>query len=267
MPNAKAPRKNTLALLIFLLIASLPLPLIASSPEPTFEPHRTARDSSPQPVGEPIPELAMVIDDGIAEGDIGVNGTEAFQFMWLNRLSPPAPMFLEQFHVLLPASPNIAPGDPIDLVVYRDVDGDPASGADLLAVFPELVQVADGISFSTYSVTLGEVLNPSDDIYLGVIPRFIESGVTPPTHPATLDTTDPQGRSWLITWQGDPPASPELPSDDTTVNMDDLSPGNWLIRGFGSPAPVIQIPAATNGGLLLMGLLMLITAVRFLHRP
>ena len=284
MPNAKKPKRPRLALLFVLLIAGAPIPLVASAPEPTFAPeptqipHQVTEDlavsEGPRIIGQTIPgfgggapELAMVLDDGVAEGDFGVNGAEAFQFMWINRLSPPAPMFLEQIHVLFPASPNIAIGAPIDLVVYRDTDSDPANGAELLAVFTETVQIADGVSFSTYSISLDEVLNPSHDLYLGVIPRFIESGVTPPTHPASLDTTDPQGQSWLITWQGDPPASPELPSDDSTINIDDLTPGNWLIRGFGSPAPVIEIPTSTAGGLLLMGLLMLITAVIFVRRP
>lgn len=57
-----------------------------------------------------------------------------------------------------------------------------------------------------------------------------------------------------------------LPSDDQTVNIDALSPGNWLIRGFGRTAPVVGIPTVSTTGLLVMGLLVFAAAVGTLRR-
>ncbi|MCG8459287.1 MAG: hypothetical protein MI919_23675, partial [Holophagales bacterium] len=144
---------------------------------------------------------------------------------------------------------------------YEDADGDPSSGADLIAVFPDVVRVADGVSFSVYPVSLDTTLGLVGDIYLGVVPRFIESGVTPPIAPAALDTTVSQGRSWLAVWQGDPPAAPDLPPDSLLLPIDDLVPGNWMIRGYGSAAPVVDVPTTSDVGLLLLVVLLLTAAL------
>ena len=219
--------------------------------------------TDPKPFGFPtMAPLALVVDDGSAEADFGIGGTAAQQFLWFNQLTAPRPLRLEEIQVLFPpASGVLDVGAAIDLVVYADVDADPTNGAQLVAVFSDVVQVADGVTFSEYPVALEMTLGLAGDVYLGVIPRFLASGVTPPTAPAALDTTASQGRSWLAVWQADPPASPELPPDGQLLLIDDLVPGNWMIRGLASPAPVTDVPAADELGLALLVALLLTAAL------
>lgn len=61
----------------------------------------------------------LAVDDGTAEADFGVGGATARQFLWLNRLTAPRPLRLEEIQVLFPpASGDLDIGAPIDLVVY-----------------------------------------------------------------------------------------------------------------------------------------------------
>ena len=48
--------------------------------------------------------LQLILDDGTAEGAVGVSDTEARQFLWFNRFTPdvPPPFLLEEIQVLFP---------------------------------------------------------------------------------------------------------------------------------------------------------------------
>jgi hypothetical protein len=62
-----------------------------------------------------------------------------------------------------------------------------------------------------------------------------------------------------VGWIADPPASPTLPSDGSMFLIDDLLPsiaGNWMIRGFGSQPPNLDIPALSGSGLIALALLL-----------
>lgn len=105
------------------------------------------------------------------------------------------------------------------------------------------------------------------DVLVGVIPRFITSGVTPPTRPAAVDTTAPQQRAWVAVWNGDPPASPTLPPDALIVPLETLQPGggNWMIRAFGTlaePAAPYSVPATQAVTLGVLALLLALTSLR-----
>ncbi len=208
--------------------------------------------------------VQLVLDDGQVDRNVGVVQSPtntSVQFLWLNRFTPGTaqlPLRLNQIHVFFDETtdatqPGAKPGDRIDLVVYHDVDANPANGATLLATFKEAVQVADGVNWSVYDLDPPVDVLGTGDVLIGAIPRFIESGVTQKTYPAALDNDTTQRRSWIAWWDGaDPPDPAVLPSDDTFALVDNLgSPGNWMIRGFGetiSPPPVhvyLPVVAAT----------------------
>ena len=193
----------------------------------------------------PLPPSAtypvqLVLDDDGAESAAGVTvGNTAHQFLAFNRFTRPAGVdlfHLEQIWVLFPQSPGIGAGSPAQLVVYLDPDGNPANGANLLATWNVTVQAADNSTFSVYSFP-PLAISGTGDVLIGVIDRFVATGVTPPTATAALDSTASQGRSWIAVWAADPPASPTLPPDALLTTVDAFGlPGNFMIRGFGTPA-------------------------------
>lgn len=206
-------------------------------------------DAAPDLPGLGVFELQLVLDDGSAEGAFGAAGAAARQFLWFQRSSPAADDFdLEEIWVLFPEDPEIAPGAAIQLVAYQDVDGDPTDGAALLLALDEVVQAADGSTFSIYSLPAAVEFRGGGDLLIGVVNRFVVSGQTPVTQPAALDSTSSQGRSWVATWSGDPPDPPVLPPDGSLFLIDDLQPGNWMVRGFGTPMPVVSVPVLSAWG-------------------
>lgn len=217
--------------------------------------------AAPQLAEPPLPPpgvypVQLVIDDDSAEGNFGVaDANGARQFLWFNRFTPPGqPFDLAEVWVLFPAVPNVSAGDPVQIAVYLDPDGDPTNGAELLATYDETIQVADGNTFSIYPVAV-PILEPGD-VLIGVVPRFLAPG-DPPTGPAAFDVTTNEQRSWVAIWTGAPPDPPTLPPDLLIERLDVLAPaaaGNWMIRGFGVPAPAVVIPALDGFGLALLAL-------------
>jgi hypothetical protein len=210
----------------------------------------------PLPPPGPL-DVQLVLDDGVGEGSVGVTqGAGARQFLWFNRFQAPAGEFdLEQIWVLFPADPALAAGLAIDLVVFHDPDGDPTNGATFLAAVSETIQVVDGVTFSIYDLAPTVAIPAGGDVLLGVVNRFVTSGVSPPSFPAALDSTASQMRSWVATWSGDPPSPPALPTDGTMALVDSFPGlgGNWMIRGLGSETPsALAIPALGLPGLLAM---------------
>lgn len=244
--------------------------LVAPRP-PAQEPIRT---SPPRPTRAVFP-IQLVVDDGGAEADVGVadaGGTR--QFLWFNRFAGPGAAFtLEEIWVLFSPGPQMAVGVPVELVVFHDPDGDPTNGATHLASFSETLQVLDGSTFSVYPLAAPVAVPAGGDVLIGVVDRFVTSGVTPSVFPAALDTSASQGRSWLAVWTGDPPAPPVLPATSgmTVVDSQQGTAGNWLIRGFGTPvvAPppeVPEIPAFGATGPVLLGLLLGLAGLWILRR-
>ena len=200
----------------------------------------------------------LVLDDGSAESSWGVGdvwGIVAYQFIWLNRFTLAAtdfPFTLKQIQVLFSNDWNkVSAGDAIDLVVYADADGDPSNGATWLAAYHETIQAVDGTSWSTYNLSPSVTINAPADILIGVIPRYIEDGVSPMSFPALLDEDSSKGRSWWGWWSTTPPNPATLPPDDTFELVDNTQPGNWLIRAVGetgaapTPTPTTRPPTPT----------------------
>ncbi len=215
--------------------------------------------------------IVLALDDGSREADVGFTDAVAFQFLWFNRFDSPAssgrPFDLEEIQVLFPPGPDVVPGAAVQLVVLTDADGDPTTGAVLAAAFDEVIQVADGTTFSVYPVDPPVRLPAgSGDILVGVVNRFVVSGVSPSSRPAALDTTASAGRSWFALWTGDPPDPPSLPSDDVLARIDTIEPGNWMIRAAGSLVPIVEIPALGGAGLAALAALVALAGAALLRR-
>ncbi|MCP3963021.1 MAG: IPTL-CTERM sorting domain-containing protein [bacterium] len=213
------------------------------------------------------PEIELILDDGSREADIGFTDVTAFQFLWFNRFDPPFPgIDLREIQVLFPPGPDVAPGGAVQLVVYRDDDGDPSNGAELLLAFDDVIQVVDGTSFSVYPVDPPLRLLGGGDILIGVVNRYVNSGVSPPSRPAALDTTTSEGRSWVALWADDPPPMPELPPDLFLDTIDFLEPGNWLIRASGTEVPITAVPTLSRLGLAALALFVALAGAWVLAR-
>jgi len=240
-------------------VFTMTAPVMAEELEWIFE-----TTSSLEVTDPPLPsyEVHLILDDDTPDGVFGVGFVSAQQFLWFNRFSNPGPFRLEEIWVLFPAGANMAVGAEVQLVVYLDPDGDPANGADVLATVTETVQAIDGNTFSVYTLASPITIFDSGDILIGVVDRFVESGVTSPTTPAAMDTTVSQGRSWLAVWTGDPPDPPVLPSDGIFSLVDVFQSGNWMIRAFGSSAQIPAVPASDWRGLII--LILLISTAGFL---
>lgn len=223
-----------------------------------FEPR-----SFPSRANPPLPDpgtfpIQLVHDDGMAEGVFGFAGNTARQFLWLNRFTSPGPFRLDEIWVLFPAGMDVPVGGAVQLVVYRDPDGDPSTGAALVASYDEVVQVADGSTFSVYPLDPQPTFSGGGgEILIGVVNRFFNTGVDPPpTQPAALDDTVSQDRSYFALWAGDPPDPPDLATATVVDVLDGTISGNFLIRGFGTRSQLIDVPALGGAGLALLAALL-----------
>lgn len=256
------------------LAVALAAPGPAAGTEWIFEPRP---QGAPEVTNPPLPPttqfpVQLILDDDGVEGSFGVvAGSSSRQFLWLNRFSVAEATRLEQVWVLFTPDQGgvMQVGDPIQLAVYYDADGDPSNGASLLATQPATIQVLDGMTFSIYDLAPAVTAPSSGDVLVGVVSRFVESGVTPPVAPASMDLTASQGRSWIGVWSGDPPDPPvlvPLPDQDWRL-VDDFQPGNFMVRAFGSPATsALEIPTLGGAGLALLAALLSLTGLALLRR-
>lgn len=203
-------------------------------------PMNAAEPSIAKVPNAPDADVSLVLDNGTIEKGYGVNTeTNSYQFIWLNRFTPDPsefPFELNEIRVMFADNGGtwgVHVGDAIDLAVYEDADGDPTNGATLLATFGETIQAVDGSTWSVYTLSSPVTINGPGDVLIGVIDRFVESGVTEKTNPATFDTDTASERSWIGWWSTDPPDPPILPPDNTFDLMTGDSAGTWLIRGYG----------------------------------
>ncbi len=212
----------------------------------------------------------LTLDDGSADNSIGDGG----QFIWLNRFTPNAadfPFQIEQVSAIMGAT-LVTVGDPVEIVIYSDTDGDgdPGTGASLVASISETVQFNDLTTFNVWNLAAPVVMNGPGDVLIGLINRVGSEGFN--DFPAALDETATAGRSWAATYlAGDVPANPTLPGDEQWGTIDSFGfPGNWVVRGAGTtvaPAvPVIEVPTQSHTGLMAFGLLLILAAVVVIWR-
>lgn len=236
----------------------------------TFELRPSPEALPPLPPTATFP-VQLVLDDDQQEGAFGVAAAGgARQFLWFDRFAlPPGGVHLEEIWVLFPGGANMSVGGAVELVVYQDPDGDPTNGADVVTSFASTIQAVDDLTFSVYPLPSPVDVTGSGDVLIGVVPRFVISGVTGPTSPAALDLTASAGRSWFATWTADPPDPPLLPPDQLITRIDDFDPqaaGNWMIRGFGSQPAGVDVPTLSGAGLALLAGLLALAALPLLWR-
>ncbi len=259
--------------LIHVLLALLVLPAAAGGtpiPSPTDGPIFVPRDfpglTGPLPDPSIFP-VQLVLDDDTAEGVFGLSGGSARQFLWFNRFDNPGPFTLEEIWVLFPAGMDVPDGGDVQLAVYLDPDGDPITGAELLATYDRTIQAVDGATFSVYPLDPPLHVLSAGDVLIGVVNRYFQTGGDPPpTLPAALDTTASQDRSYFAVWTVDPPDPPDLASADLIVLLDDPISGNFMIRGFGQPFGVPFIPALDGVGLALLAALLGLAGIAAVRR-
>ena len=190
--------------------------------------------------------VSFIVDGDFYDGDVGrsVPGdlNRSLQALYMNRFTADQyPVELDQVQIFFACNQDDGTGEclgmDIDIVLIQDQDGDgtPQTGAETIAVVHDVVKVVDKVNFSVYDLDPPVQLDGPGDFYVGFIPRFIESGVTGFTLPATVDRQSPsQGRSWLVAYEGDPPDPPTFPADGSTSTVDDAGfPANLKIRAFG----------------------------------
>ncbi|MEO1086982.1 MAG: hypothetical protein AAFY88_22330, partial [Acidobacteriota bacterium] len=196
--------------------------------------------------------------DGTAEGVFGFTGPGTRQFLFFNRFESPGPFVLESVQALFPAGTEIEAGNAVQLAIYTVPRGAPADVAELRLLSDELVQATDGVTFSTFPLTRPLELLDSDDVLIGVINRYYATGSQPEeTRPAAIDTTQPRSSSFFALWAGDAADPPELSDAIEISPLDGLIAANFMIRGDGRPAPVVDIPTlSTTGTLLMLGVLL-----------
>lgn len=174
--------------------------------------------------------VQLIVDDGSAEDAIGLTG--GGQFLWLNRFTPdPAeyPFTLDQVWMLFRDSANV--GEAIELVIWEDTDGDgdPGTGATFRSAENVTVLANDNTTWSVYDLSSPVFFAGPGDVVIGAVNRD-DTG----THPAAIDTTASQVRSWVGLYSGDPPDPPTLPPDADWGTIDSMGfAGNWMIRGSG----------------------------------
>ena len=197
------------------------------------------------PEGSPVDYM---FDDGTNENNIGLNSTAtgtATQFMWFNRFDidpTDLPLQVDQVRIFWDptvTNPPVA-GNAISIEIFSDSDANPANGATHVNTNnTTLVQI--GTTFDVYNLASPAAIPTGLNLLVGVVDRWITSGVSLSTFPAAIDQTTPNNvRSWVASSaSGTPPVPPVIPSDGLFGTIDGFGlPGDWLIRATGTVTPV-----------------------------
>lgn len=238
------------------------LPVVAQRDlEPRIErlPPRVVAPPPPDPATLPV---QLALDHDTADGRFGFGAVTSQQFLWIDAFDRSAwsAFDLRQVWVLFPAQADIAVGDPFQIAVWRDPDGNPANGAVLLATYPARVGAVDGVTFTVVTLPTPLLVADPGDLLVGLVDRWVASGVDPAARQAALDLTAPSTRSWVALWTSDPPDPPQLPGNLLTARLDTLLPpdqtGAFLIRAYGSAAQTVEVPALGRAGRAALPLLL-----------
>jgi len=200
--------------------------------ELSLEANGTSLPSAPAPA---VPEdaVALVLDDGTRDNDIGIGGT--WEMLWVNRFTPDPsefPFNLNEVWIYFSSVGMVNVGDEIEIVIFENTTGgvDPAPGSNLLGTYFATVQALD--TWNVYTLPAPVTFNGPGDAVIGAIGLEV-----PGTSywPASIDQTTTQQRSWAGWYLTSPPPDPPfLPPDDTWLLIDSAGfAGNWMVRGYG----------------------------------
>ncbi|HET9314757.1 MAG TPA: hypothetical protein VFQ51_04170 [Vicinamibacteria bacterium] len=209
-----------------------------------FQAAGEAQTVAPLVAGSPV---NYVLDDGSAENSIGLNNTTtvtATQFLWFNRfdiLASDLPLRVDQVQVFWTgtgSNPTV-PGNAVSLHVYSDADNTPTNGATHVVTQTGNVGVVAS-AFDVFNITSAPAIPSGVNLLIGVVDRWVTSGVSGSTFPAAIDQTAPNNvRSWVASYTADPPNPPTIPSTGLFGTIDSFGlPGDWLVRATGTVVPV-----------------------------
>jgi len=200
----------------------------------------------------PRGSVNYTVDDGTNENNIGLNNTTAgtaTQFMWFNRFDvAPAdqPLAITQVQVFWDPTPTgaAAIGNAISLEIFADGDADPANGAT--HVYTQNTTIAQvGASFDIYNLTTPpEIVAPNVNVLVGVVDRWVNSGVTTTAFPAAIDQGATNARSWVASSAdaANMPVPPVVPSSGLFGTIDSFGlAGNWLVRAVGDANVPVEL--------------------------
>ena len=188
----------------------------------------------------------MILDDGTFETPFGLNlQYHGLPLIFLNRFTPDPgeyPITIDGIAIQFPdptrAHMNLV-GKNIDLLVYKEESGsgDP-SGATKLYQQTYTVQVADGVTFSNYPVSI-PVQGPGD-VYVGFSNTYDHGNQQPYSYPGPIDSSVLHGRSWVAgNVNGSDPDYNDLGNNlilSTLEGMGQYYAGNWVIRAHAENA-------------------------------
>lgn len=257
--SSRRSKRPALALIFLLCMA---LPALASPELRYIERGGPANIQSLPPLPSPAQyPVQLVLDDDSWEGFLGVGGATSDQFLWFNRFTSPGAFTLEEIWVLFPQG-ETAVGNAIQLVAYRDTDGNPANGADLLGTWSATVLAADNTTFSVYTLATPLEVPGGGEVWIGVVNRWVTPGVTPLASPATVDANTNLGISGFALWAGGTvPNPPDLASAAVIQNLNTTpGPGTFLIRAFGTALPIVELPVLDLHSLALFAVLLTLAA-------
>jgi hypothetical protein len=126
------------------------------------------------------------------------------------------------------------------LHVYQDADANPANGATHVFTQTSTVGVVAS-AFDVHNLTSVPSIPAGANLLIGVVDRWVNSGVSPSTFPAAIDTTPPSNvRSWVASYATSPPDPPTIPSTGGLFGTIDSFglPGDWLVRATATVVPV-----------------------------
>jgi uncharacterized repeat protein (TIGR01451 family) len=188
--------------------------------------------TGPAPI-TPNGDVALVLDDGSRDNDIGIGGLQ--EFIWVNRFTPNSadfPFQINEVWIYFSSAGLVNVGDDIKIVFYENTTGgfDPAPGSNYLGGYVTTVQALD--VWNVYTLPSPVWFNgPTGDAIIGVIGLEVPGSSY---WPASIDQTVSQQRSWAGWWNVMPPPDPPiLPPDASWILIDDYFPGNWMVRGYG----------------------------------
>ncbi len=182
----------------------------------------------------PNADVALVLDDGSRDNDIGIGGLQ--EFIWVNRFTPNAsdfPFQVNEVWIYFSSLGLVNVGDSIKIVFYENTTGgfDPAPGSNYLGGYLTTVQALDTWNVYTLPTPVG-FSGPTGDAIIGVIGLEVPGSSY---WPASIDQTTTQQRSWAGWWNVMPPPDPPLlPPDASWILIDDFFPGNWMVRAYGT---------------------------------
>jgi len=178
----------------------------------------------------------------------GTSSALCTPMLWLNQFSvDPSeyPITLNTVRTIF-STTGTAVGDVFDVFIYQDNDGDPSNGATFVTSVLNQTVPNPQNNFKDVTIPGGVVLSGPGDVLIALVNRTPTS-----QYPASWDTGEFAGKSWLALEVAPASGTPNLATLDLVLNSDidpGLTPHNYIIRGIGTNAGGRPIVLGANAG-------------------